>query len=177
MDRTTALLPQIHSRDGWVFATSRDVAAYFEKQVKHVHEAIRTIIKHEPSTRSNFRPFEIKDLTGVSVHHYEMDRKGFTLLAMGFTGRKALKFKLAYLAAFNEVMERLQAMENATVSSAPSNYVDALRCALGEAEKREALASLTPTQKAPLVDDLAAAARAWADAYERRQDGGRSQRS
>lgn len=147
MNAKVDLVPQIQSRDGWVFATSRDVAAHFDKQVKHVHEAIRTIIKHEPATRANFRPFEIKDLTGVSVHHYEMDREGFTLLVMGFTGRKALKFKLAYLAAFNEVMERLQAIEKSTASSTRVEF----------------------------VGDLAAAARAWADAYESRHDDGLSQ--
>jgi len=36
---------------------------------------------------------------------YEMDRDGFSLLAMGFTGEKALKWKLDYIKAFN-AMER-----------------------------------------------------------------------
>lgn len=32
---------------------------------------------------------------------YRMTRDGFTLLAMGFTGKKALQFKLGYIDAFN----------------------------------------------------------------------------
>lgn len=32
-----------------------------------------------------------------------MNRDGFTLLAMGFTGKKALEFKLKYIQAFNEM--------------------------------------------------------------------------
>ena len=32
-----------------------------------------------------------------------MNRDGFTLLAMGFTGKKALEFKLAYISAFNKM--------------------------------------------------------------------------
>ena len=34
-----------------------------------------------------------------------MNRDGFTLLAMGFTGAKALQFKLAYIAEFNRMEE------------------------------------------------------------------------
>ena len=32
---------------------------------------------------------------------YRITRDGFTLLAMGFTGKKALQFKVGYIAAFN----------------------------------------------------------------------------
>lgn len=38
---------------------------------------------------------------------YLMNRDGFTLLAMGFTGAKALQFKLAYIQAFNEMEKKL----------------------------------------------------------------------
>lgn len=37
---------------------------------------------------------------------YYLTRDGFTLLAMGFTGKKALQFKIAYIEAFNK-MERM----------------------------------------------------------------------
>lgn len=37
---------------------------------------------------------------------YYLTRDGFSLLAMGFTGKKALQWKMAFLKAFNE-MERL----------------------------------------------------------------------
>ncbi len=39
---------------------------------------------------------------------YLMTRDGFTLLAMGFTGAKALQFKLAYIQAFNEMEAKLK---------------------------------------------------------------------
>ena len=42
-----------------------------------------------------------------------MNRDGFSLLAMGFTGKKALKFKLAYIQAFNTMEKILQ--EKATL--------------------------------------------------------------
>lgn len=48
----------------------------------------------------------INEQNGLSYPMFVMNRDGFTLLAMGFTGKKAMRFKLDYIAAFN-------AMENA----------------------------------------------------------------
>lgn len=85
-----------------VFANSRDVAAFFGKEHKHVNEAIRNLVAKEPPLGvRNFRPFKINDLAGESAAYYDMDRDGFTLLAMGFTGTKALRWKLRYIEAFN----------------------------------------------------------------------------
>ena len=39
---------------------------------------------------------------------YEMDRDGFSLLAMGFTGEKALRWKLDYIKAFNAMEKELK---------------------------------------------------------------------
>lgn len=39
---------------------------------------------------------------------YIMNRDGFTLLVMGFTGEKALRFKLEYIAAFNRMEKQLK---------------------------------------------------------------------
>lgn len=101
--------PIVFTKDGEVFANSRDVAAFFQKQVGHVHEAIRNLITQEPALgRTNFRPFKINDLTGESVSYYEMDRDGFTILCMGFTGGKALKWKLRYIEAFNAMEAELR---------------------------------------------------------------------
>lgn len=49
---------------------------------------------------------------GQTYRAFDITRNGFTLLAMGFTGAKALKFKLAYIAEFN-------AMEGALKASPP----------------------------------------------------------
>lgn len=105
--------PIVFTKDGEVFANSRDVAAFFQKQVSHVHEAIRNLIQQEPALgRTNFRPFKTNDLTGESVRHYDMDRDGFTLLAMGFTGGKALRWKLRYIEAFNAMEAELRRLAN-----------------------------------------------------------------
>ena len=43
---------------------------------------------------------------------YYMNRDGFTLLAMGFTGRDAMKFKLEYIEAFNRMDELIRNENN-----------------------------------------------------------------
>lgn len=54
----------------------------------------------------NFFLTEYKDERGRSQKQYILTRDGFTLLAMGFTGAKAMQFKVAYINAFNR-MEQL----------------------------------------------------------------------
>src|SRR3546814_44813 len=149
----TSRNPVVFAKDGEVFANSRDVAAFFDKQVSHVHEAIRNLIQQEPALgRTNFRPFKNNDLTGQSVRHYEMDRDGFTLLAMGFTGGKALKWKIRYIEAFNAMEAELRRIAN----SGPTidlNDPGALRgLLLTYSEKAESLErqvkELLPSQEA-----------------------------
>lgn len=97
----TTRQPLVHAKDGEVFASSRDVAAFFGKNHSDVLRAIRNLIVKEPRLGLlNFASFKINDLTGESTSHYDMDRDGFTLLAMGFTGSKALGWKLRYIEAF-----------------------------------------------------------------------------
>lgn len=43
--------------------------------------------------------------TGKKYKCYEMNRKGFTLLSMGFTGKKALQFQMEYITRFDEMEE------------------------------------------------------------------------
>lgn len=73
---------------------SRDVAAYFGKRHDHVVQAIRDLISQAPACAPNFRETSetIAMPRGGTRKNpaYLMDRDGFTLLAMGFTGPKAL---------------------------------------------------------------------------------------
>ncbi|WP_040759430.1 Rha family transcriptional regulator [Sporosarcina newyorkensis] len=46
---------------------------------------------------------------------FYMNRDGFTLLAMGFTGKRALDFKLKYIQAFNQMEEQLKQPSNRTL--------------------------------------------------------------
>jgi Rha family phage regulatory protein len=77
-------------------ASSLDVAAHFDKRHAHVLDAVRQLISDSPAhfTEPNFRLSDYTDETGRSLPMYTMTRDGFSLLAMGFTGKKALEWKL-----------------------------------------------------------------------------------
>jgi Rha family phage regulatory protein len=91
-------------------ADSRDVAATFGKEHKHVLRDIRQLIETAPELgRSNFgHTHFINEQNGQTYSSFEMDRDGFSLLAMGFTGEKALRWKLKYIQAFNGMEDELR---------------------------------------------------------------------
>ena len=88
-------------------ANSRDVAEHFEKDHKHVLESIRNLTAENSATKSMFieTSFESR---GKFYPQYELTRDGFSLLVMGFTGAKALEWKLKYIEAFNEMERELK---------------------------------------------------------------------
>lgn len=55
----------------------------------------------------NFEAAEYIDEQGKKRPMVEMTKDGFTLLVMGYTGEKAMLFKIAYIAEFNRMAERL----------------------------------------------------------------------
>jgi Rha family phage regulatory protein len=79
--------------------TSLKVAEHFQKEHKHVLESIRNLAA-ENSAAKFFTETTYTD-RGKNYPMFEIDRDGFSLLAMGFTGEKALKWKLDYIKAFN----------------------------------------------------------------------------
>lgn len=100
----------VQVRDDGVRASSLDVARSFEKQHQHVMRTVRDLIERRPDLQSNFgrmvQTVKIGSGAKRQSQYYEMDRKGFVLLAMGFTGEKALEWKIAYIDAF----DRMEAM-------------------------------------------------------------------
>lgn len=102
----TTRQPLVHAKDGEVFASSQDVAAFFGKRHDHVLRDIDNLIAKEAKLRLlNFGETVVERANPsggapIKSRAYEMDRDGFTLLAMGFTGTKALGWKLRYIEAF-----------------------------------------------------------------------------
>ena len=97
------------SRDKKAVTTSKIIAEYFDKEHKVVLSAIRDLIsKKEEFIGYNFMPSDYKDSRGKTQPIYEIDRDGFTLLVMGFTGDKALDFKLNFIKAFNAMEDKLR---------------------------------------------------------------------
>lgn len=107
------LLPMITERDGIPVTTSRAVAEQFGKTHAHLLRDIEKLKQDLEQTdegkafsQSNFGLSTGLDSRGKEQPIYTLTRDGFTLLAMGFTGAKAVQFKVAYINAFNR-MERL----------------------------------------------------------------------
>lgn len=103
--------PVVFVRDGSVYASSEDVAAFFGKQHNNVMRDIRTLISNDKSCALKFEQSQrdMKMPTGGTrnIAIYNMNRDGFTLLTMGFTGKRALNWKLKYIAAFNAMEAKL----------------------------------------------------------------------
>ena len=91
--------------------SSLQVAEVFEKQHKHVIEAIEAKIQSAENSahyQKMFADGEYKDSRGRKQRLYYMNRDGFSFIAFGFTGKKADAFKLKYIEAFNQMEKEIQ---------------------------------------------------------------------
>ncbi|MDM8332760.1 Rha family transcriptional regulator [Limosilactobacillus pontis] len=95
----------MHNRQA--VTTSLQVAKSFEKQHKNVLQSIQNLAAENSATRNMFVEGTYVN-RGKEYPMVYMNRDGFSLLAMGFTGAKALQFKLAYIEAFNEMEDNLR---------------------------------------------------------------------
>lgn len=86
--------------------TSLRVAEVFGKDHKHVIETISNLAAEKSAAK--FFAEATYDNRGKQYPMYYMNRDGFTLLAMGFTGKKALQFKIKYIQAFNSMEATLK---------------------------------------------------------------------
>lgn len=90
-----------------IVVSSKDIADHFGKQHKDVLENIHNILAAENSATKFYQETTYQN-RGKDYKEYLMNRDGFSLLAMGFTGKKALQWKLKYIQAFNEMEETLK---------------------------------------------------------------------
>lgn len=109
--------------EGRPVTSSRIVADYFEKQHHHVVRDIRALIAQKPDLQAsaNFGEWseEVEIGSGAkrTVRGYWMDKKGFSILAMGFTGAKALDFKCAFYDEFERMEKELHPTVTCPVKS------------------------------------------------------------
>lgn len=97
-----------------ITTSSRQVAEKFEKEHKNVVRNIEKLSREIGSnlSLSYFILSDYKDSMNRNQTEYLLTRDGFSLLAMGFTGEKALKWKLEYIRAFNEMEAELKRLYN-----------------------------------------------------------------
>lgn len=128
----------LSTQNGEPVASSREIAKRFGKEHKHVLAAIRQILVAENSATKFFHEttFEYR---GQKFPEYLMNRDGFSLLAMGFTGKEAVQWKLKYIQAFN-AMEQQLAARHAQQQTLQDARIRAALQSVNEAQKSLALA-------------------------------------
>lgn len=104
-DKTVVELPRVTVRDGSASVSSLDIARHFEKAHKDVLRAIdKAILETGPEfAERNFAPSGYIDQTGRTLRAFDLSRDAFSFLVMGFTGAGAVRWKLAYIDAFNKM--------------------------------------------------------------------------
>ena len=112
--------------------TSRNVAENFDKNHRDVLRDIRNLTAQNSAMKNMFFETTYKNSRGQEHPEVLMNRDGFTLLAMGFTGKRALEFKLAYIERFNEMERQLQ-------NQLPGTYKEALIQLVEQVEQNELL--------------------------------------
>ena len=120
----------LSTQNGEPVASSRDVAKRFGKEHKHVLAAIRQILLAENSATKFFHEgtFEYR---GQKFPEYLMNRDGFSMLAMGFTGKEAVQWKLKYIEAFNQMEKQLAAQHKSQRAVQDANIQSAIDRVIG----------------------------------------------
>lgn len=88
--------------------SSLDIAETFDKNHAHVLRDIKELECSDEFRESNFGLSSYVNSQNKKQPMYYVTRDGFTLLAMGYTGEKAMKFKEAYIKQFNAMERMLQ---------------------------------------------------------------------
>lgn len=99
----------LFNQGGKILASSREVSEKFGKNHDKVCRDIKNLLKSQPTKLAiEFIESEYISDRGRTYTEYLMTRNGFSLLCMGFTGEKALEWKLKYIDAFNKMEEKLK---------------------------------------------------------------------
>lgn len=99
----------LSTQNGEPVASSRQIAESFGKDHAHVLRDIDNLLAGESKNglSSMFFRSEYTTIQNKKLPMYLMNRDGFTLLAMGFTGKAALEWKIKYISAFNAMEKQL----------------------------------------------------------------------
>ena len=119
--------------DGELVVTSRQVAEDFGKEHKNVVRAIENLTAQNSAVKNIMIESKFEH-RGNEYTEYLLTRDGFSLLVMGFTGSKALEWKLKYIEAFNQMEQAIKER-----NSKPLSAMDQLRLqyqVLGEHEEK-----------------------------------------
>lgn len=112
--------------DGQAVTDSLKISEVFEKRHDRVLQDIRDLGCSDEFRLHNFVESTYTNSQGRETPKYLMNRKAFTLLAMGYTGKRAMEFKEAYIEKFDQMEKHL---------SQPNNTKLLLQAALEQEER------------------------------------------
>lgn len=95
------------NKDGELVVSSRQIAEDFGKEHKNVVRAIENLTAQNSAVK-NIMIKSTFDHRGNEYTEYLLTRDGFSLLVMGFTGSRALEWKLKYIEAFNKMEQAIK---------------------------------------------------------------------
>lgn len=133
------------SENGNPVTTSLLVAEKFDKEHKNILRDIQNLVAQNSAAKLLFIESEYEN-RGKIYPMYVMNRDGFSLLVMGFTGSRALQFKLDFIEAFNKMEQIIK-----TNLQLPQTYADALRQLAEQVEENDRQQRLLIEQKPKVI--------------------------
>lgn len=131
----------LSTQNGEPVASSRQIAENFGKEHKNVMQAVANLVAENSAAKSMFYETTFEN-RGKQYPMYLMNRDGFSLLVMGFTGKAALEWKLKYIEAFNQMEKKLAQRPQLSRSELMAQALIAAHDELEHKDKQ--IAELTP---------------------------------
>jgi len=105
-------LIEIKNKEGQLVVSSRQIARDFGKNHRDILKAIDDLISQMGVAKNYADLFilskYVQEQNKQTYREYLITRDGFSLLVMGFTGNKALEWKLKYIEAFNKMEKTIK---------------------------------------------------------------------
>ncbi|UQX70305.1 Rha family transcriptional regulator [Mannheimia haemolytica] len=130
-----AVFPKVFHKETVAMTSTLKVAEYFEKRHDNILKRLETLECSAEFSHLNFKAAKYIDEQGKSRKMYLMTQDGFTLLVMGFTGKKAMQFKESYITAFNAM--RKQIIARAELKSDQHRLNEAIKLNLEKTGKQD----------------------------------------
>lgn len=108
----------VEVKNNTVVVSSLQIAEHFGKEHRSVLKSIKDLLLNieglhnfEHTPKMFQKSTYIQEQNNQKYPMYLMNRDGFSLLVMGFTGKEALEWKIKYIKAFNAMEQEIQHKE------------------------------------------------------------------
>lgn len=138
---------EINNENGVLTVSSLQIAENFEKEHRNVVQSIENLTAENSAVKNLFIESTYINERGRSYKSYDITRDGFSLLVMGFTGKKALEWKLKYIEAFNLMEKKIKELAIQQDSYMIENPAERARRWAEEYEEKMRLQATVEEQK------------------------------